>query len=149
MGELRVSVKCPFCRRSLMSGDKILDGHPSVRVVIQYGEKPGFLFLSSIYGSFSIDSEIDVPPDEMVLFFCPLCHSSLLTGHLCERCHAPMALFELQSGGNVEICSRRGCKEHFIEFSNLAQKTSALYDIYEVFAHPYSKKSPFDHNKKG
>lgn len=149
MEDLKVTVICPFCRRSLMSENKILDGHLSIRVLIQNGEKRGFLFLSSIYGSYNIDSRIDVALEEMVSFFCPLCHSSLLTSHSCESCHAPMAFFELRNGGKVEICSRRGCKEHFIEFSNLAQKVSTLYNIYDVFAHPYPEKSHFDRHKKG
>lgn len=140
LNRLKVHVKCPFCRQSLMSEDVTIDGYPSVKVLIQFGNKRGVLHLSSIYGSYNIDSETHVPIDEIVLFFCPFCHSSLLTKNLCAQCSAPMALFELRKGGKVEICSRRGCKEHFIEFSNLTQKISELYNIYEVFADPSRKK---------
>lgn len=140
MNELQVNVKCPYCKQSFMDDSKRIDNHPSVKVFIQNSNKRGMLYLSSIYGSYNIVSEINVPLDELVLFFCPHCHSSLLTKNLCDKCSAPMTSFELFQGGKVQICSRRGCKKHLIEFSNLAQETSALYNIYEVFADPSRKK---------
>lgn len=123
-----------------MDENKTIDGYPSVKAFIQYGDKSGVLHLSSIYGSYNIESEIFVPMDEMVIFFCPFCRASLQTRKLCSRCHASMAFFELKHGGKVEICSRRGCKEHFIEFSSLEQKTSALYDLYERFKNSLGKE---------
>lgn len=140
MDKLQVNIKCPYCRASLMDGDKIMDGYPSVKVVIQYGNQRGILNLSSVYGSYDIITELTVPKDEIVLFFCPSCDSSLLTKNLCERCHVPMTLFELSRGGTVQICSRRGCKKHSIEFTNLSQEISSLYNVYEVFADPSKGK---------
>ena len=136
MKKLQVNVKCQYCRESLMDEENSIDGFPSVKVVIQYGNKRGILNLSSIYGSYNIISEIYVPKDEIVLLFCPICSSSLLIKDMCDQCHAPMTLFELSRGRTVQICSRRGCKKHQIEFSNLAQEISTLYDHYEVFADP-------------
>ena len=140
MNKLQVNVKCPYCRKSLMDGEKLIDDFPSVKVVIQYGNQRGLLYLSSIYGSYNIISEVNVSKDEIVLFFCPFCNSSLLTKNLCDQCHVPMTLFELSQGGTVQICSRRGCKKHLIEFSNLAQEISSHYSIYEVFADPSRDK---------
>lgn len=140
MQELQVNVKCPYCKQSFMDEDKIIDSYPSVKVVIQNGNKRGLVYLSSIYGSYNIISEIYVPTDEIVLFFCPMCHSSLLTKKLCDKCRAPMTFFELQHGGKVQICSRRGCKKHLIEFSNLAQEISEFYNVYSVFSAPSNKK---------
>jgi hypothetical protein len=51
-----------------------------------------------------------------------------------------MTFFELVQGGKVQICSRRGCKKHLIEFSDLSQEISTLYNTYEVFADPSRKK---------
>lgn len=140
MNKVQVNVKCPYCRRSLMDETKIIEGYPSVKAIIQHGNRRGFLHLSSIYGSYAIDSEINVLMDEIVLFFCPFCQASLLTKNLCKVCDAPMTSFELLHGGKVEICTRRGCKEHFIEFSNLEQKISKFYNTYEVFADPSRKE---------
>jgi hypothetical protein len=133
MDKLQVNVKCPYCKKSLMDGETLIDDYPSIKVVIQYHDKQGILRLSSIYGSYLINSEIHVPLDEIVLFFCPHCHSSLLVKNLCDKCQAPMTSFELINGGEVQICSRKGCKKHLIEFSNLEQEISAFYNFYNVF----------------
>ncbi len=140
MNELQVNIRCPYCKQSLMDEDKTIDGYPSVKVVIQNSNKRGMLYLSSIYGSYNIISEFNIPMDEIILFFCPDCQSSLLIKDLCDECSAPMTFFELLQGGKVQICSRRGCKKHLIEFSNLAQEISTLYNAYEVFADPSCKK---------
>ena len=123
-----------------MDEEKIIDDLPSIKVFIQFHDKKGFLYLSSIYGSYTISSEIHIPLNEIVLFFCPHCRSSLLTNNLCEKCHVPMAAFELQQGGKVQICSKRGCKKHMIEFSNLSQEISTFYDEYSASTEPSIKK---------
>jgi hypothetical protein len=122
-----------------MDEETQIDGYPSVRVNIQFSNKTSVLNLSSIYGSYNILSEIPIPEEEMVLFFCPECQASLLLKDLCEDCKAPLAFFELKNGGRVQICSRRGCKYHSIDYSNLSQKISSLYSAYEVFADPSRK----------
>ena len=140
MNKLVVNVKCPYCKKSFMEENKMIDGYPSVKVVIQHHNKRGTLHLSSIYGSYTIISEFFIPMEELVLFFCPHCDSSLLIKNLCDKCNAPMTIFELLNGGQVQICSRRGCKKHLIEYSNLAQEISELYNTYEVFADPSREK---------
>jgi methionyl-tRNA synthetase len=140
MNKLVVNVKCPYCKRSLMEESQMIDGYPSVKVVIQHHNKRGTLYLSSIYGSYTIISEFFIPMEELVLFFCPHCDSSLLIKNLCDQCSAPMTIFELLNGGQVQICSRRGCKKHLIEYSNLSQEISELYNTYEVFADPSRDK---------
>jgi len=140
MEKLAVNVKCPYCKKSYMDEETQIDGNPSVKVNIQYGNKIGTLNLSSIYGSYNISSEVYIPEAELVLFFCPECHASLLLKDLCEDCKAPMVYFELKNGGKVQICSRRGCKNHLLEFSDLAQKLSTFYSHYEVFADPSRKR---------
>jgi hypothetical protein len=104
------------------------------------GNKASTLNLSSIYGSYNIMSEIHIPEEELVLLFCPKCQASLLLKDSCEDCKAPLAFFELKNGGRVQICSRRGCKYHSIDYSNLSQKISTLYSAYEVFADPSRKR---------
>ena len=140
MEKLVVSVKCPYCKKTLMDDKMQIDGFPSVRAKIQHCDRNGALYLSSIYGSYNIISEVHVPEGEIVLFFCPECHASLLLKDLCEACKAPLAFFELKNGGMVQVCSRRGCKFHSIDYSNLEQKISTLYSVYEVFADPSRKR---------
>ena len=140
MEKLVVNVKCPYCRKSLMDEDYQIDGLPSIRVRIQHGDKNQTLYLSSIYGSYNISSEHHIPKDEIVLIFCPECHASLLLKDLCGDCYAPTAFFELKSGGKVQVCSRRGCKFHSLEYSDMSQKISALYNVHEVLADPSRKE---------
>lgn len=130
MDTFQVNVKCPYCKQSFMDDSQTIDDCPSIKVAIQHGSKRGNLYLSSIYGSYNVISEIDVPMEEIVLFFCPQCLSSLITKDLCDECSAPMTSFELAQGGKVHICSRRGCKKHLIEYSNLAQEISAFYSHF-------------------
>ena len=140
MKKLIVNVKCPYCRKSLMDNEKQIEGYPSVKTKIQHRDKNGLLYLSSIFGSYEIISDIYVPKEEMVLFFCPECNASLLLKDLCEECKAPLAYLELIDGGTVRICSRRGCKYHFMDYSNFAQKLSAFYDTYKTLADPSRKE---------
>ena len=132
MKKLVVNVKCPYCRKSLMDEEKQIDDYPSVKTKIQHCDKTGALYLSSIFGSYNIISEIYVPKEEIVLFFCPECDASLLLKDLCEECKAPLAFLELKNSGTVQICSRRGCKYHFMDYTNFAQKLSAFYDTYKT-----------------
>ncbi|UCC39052.1 MAG: hypothetical protein JSV96_14765 [Candidatus Aminicenantes bacterium] len=69
MKKLVVSVKCPYCKKSLMEDEKMIDGYPSVKVNIQHQDKRGALYLSSIYGSYNIISEFIIPMEELVLIF--------------------------------------------------------------------------------
>jgi len=57
MKELVVSVKCPYCRKSLLDTEKQIDGFPSVKTHIRYRDKTGKLYLSSVFGSYNIFGE--------------------------------------------------------------------------------------------
>ena len=140
MKKIVVNVKCPYCRQSLMDTDNKIDGHPSVKTKIQHHNKTGALYLSSIFGSYNIISDIYIPKDEIVLLFCPECNASFILKDLCEECKAPLAVLALKNGGTVQFCSRRGCKYHFMDYSNFAQKLTVLYNTYKTVADPTRKK---------
>ena len=131
MEQLLVSVKCPYCRMSLMDEEKQIDSQPTIKTRIQYKDRIGYLHLSSIFGSTDIITE---------LLFCPDCGASLVVKDSCEECHAPLAFLELKNGGTLQICSRRGCKYHFLDYTDFAQKLSAFYDTYKTQANPSRKK---------
>lgn len=111
-----LEVCCPRCNHSLMDPHNYIDGHPSIRVTVSFGDRHGWVRLSSLYGSFSVDQEYKVPIDAVVNFFCPHCHAELIGTSDCMTCGAPMVPMLIHGkGGVVQICSRRGCKEHILD----------------------------------
>ncbi|MDI6808655.1 MAG: NAD(P)H-dependent oxidoreductase subunit E [Candidatus Eisenbacteria bacterium] len=112
-----VEVSCPRCNHSLMAGHHVLDGYPAIRITMSFGDHHGWLSLSSLYGSFAVESEQEIPPDTVVNFFCPHCHSELLGASNCAACDAPMVSMIVRGGGVVQICSRRGCRAHMLDLS--------------------------------
>lgn len=130
---IQVNIKCPHCGKSLMEEKHSLDGHPSVKVLIEYEKKKGFLHLSSLYGSYNIETEVFVPEKKIAQFFCPHCQKELKSTRICELCQAPMIPLRFAEGGTVQICSRRGCKKHLIEFEELETEIKAFYDKYSLF----------------
>ena len=130
---IHVKLKCFHCGKNLMDKGFEIDNHPSIKVIIEYKEKQGILHLSSLYGSYNIDSEIEVPKGEIARFICPHCKSNLGSSRVCYECGAPMVTFESTLGGYLRICSRKGCKKHGIEFENLETELRAFYEKYSTF----------------
>ncbi|UCG27685.1 MAG: NAD(P)H-dependent oxidoreductase subunit E [Bacteroidales bacterium] len=110
-----IQVVCPQCNHSLMKPEHLVDNYPCIHVTISFKRKHGWLRLSSLYGSFNIESEHDIPVDTEVNFFCPHCHAELVGSSTCPECSAPMILMLVTNGGNIQICSRRGCKGHILD----------------------------------
>jgi len=114
-----IEVFCARCNRSLMDHEHPIEGHPSVRVTISFGRKHGWLRLSSLYGSYTIESEDEIPENTIAHFFCPTCHAELAGATDCPLCGAPMVPLIVRGGGMVQICSRRGCTSHLLDVSGL------------------------------
>jgi len=114
-----VEVSCARCNHSLMDAGHIIDGHPSIRVTVSFGQKHGWLALSSLYGSYKVVSEYPIPKDEIVQLFCPHCHAELIGGGQCSECGAPMVPMIVRGGGVVQICSRRGCRGHMLDLGGV------------------------------
>jgi len=110
-----VEVSCSHCNHSLMDPEYRIDGYPPIRVTMSFDDSYGWLALSSLYGSYSVMSDPEVPPDTVVHIFCPYCHSELIGGARCGECRAPMVPMIVRGGGIVQICSRRGCKGHILD----------------------------------
>lgn len=110
-----LEVSCTRCNHSLMDPDHLIDGHPSIRVTISFDQRHGWLTLSSLYGSYNVQSIYEIPKDTVVNFFCPHCHAELIGGAKCGECGAPMVPMIVRGGGIVQICSRRGCKGHMLD----------------------------------
>lgn len=112
-----VLVSCSRCNHSLMDPRHPIDGAPSVRVTVSFDRKHGWLRLSSLYGSPSLESEYEIPKDTVVNMFCPHCHAELRGVTACPECTAPMISLIVRGGGIVQICSRRGCKGHRLDLN--------------------------------
>ncbi len=130
---IHLNVKCPHCEKSLMDEQLKIDNYPSIKVKIGYKGKTGQLNLSALYGSYNINSELDVPEGELARFFCPYCDFELKSTRTCEVCNAPMVAFKSEHGGLLQICSRHGCKKHLVEFENLETEIGVFYDEYSTF----------------
>jgi NADH-quinone oxidoreductase subunit E len=114
-----VEVNCPRCNHSLMDAGFQIDDQPSIRVTAAFDSQHGWLRLSSLYGSYGVESEYEVPNDAVVNFFCPHCHAELRGAAACPDCGAPMVSLLVRRGGVVQICSRRGCKCHMLDVNGV------------------------------
>lgn len=110
-----LEVCCPHCNRSLIDKNFYIDGYPSIRVTVSFERKHGWIRLSCLYGSYSVEQEYEVPLDTVVNFFCPHCHAELSGALDCTSCGAPMVSAFIRGGGVLHICSRRGCKAHMLD----------------------------------
>ena len=114
-----VDVSCPRCNHSLMDPQYVIDGHPSIRMSTSFERKQGWVRLSSLYGSFTVESEPDFPADAVVHFFCPHCKAELSSATPCRECNSPMVPMIVRQGGVVQICSRRGCHGHILDLEGV------------------------------
>jgi NADH-quinone oxidoreductase subunit E len=114
-----IEVSCPRCNHSLMDERHLIDDHPSIRITMSFGRSHGWLRLSSLYGSYSLQSEYEIPMDTIVNLFCPHCHAELIGGANCSTCGAPMVPMMVLGGGMAQICSRRGCRAHMLDLEGV------------------------------
>ena len=125
-----VQVKCPHCGKSLMNSAKKLETVPSIEVNLTYAGKHAPLYLSSLYGSYKVETDLNMPVGKVAGFRCPHCKADLKSTRKCDACGSQMIAFDLKAGGQVQICSRRGCKKHVLEFQNPDSELQAFYKSY-------------------
>jgi hypothetical protein len=92
--------------------------------------KEGKIWLSSIYGDYNYTAEYPIPEGDVVEFICPHCSANLARSLECEVCNAPIVSFTCSIGGKVSICSRNGCKNHYVVFENLDTAVRKFYSEY-------------------
>ena len=110
-----IDVSCPRCNHTLMDKAVPIDGNPSIRVTVRFDRRHSWLRLSSLYGSYSTMTEHEVPEGTVAGFYCPHCHRHLIAPMACSMCRAPMVPMVVRDGGVVQICSRRGCRNHLLD----------------------------------
>jgi len=110
-----VKVSCPQCNHSLMNTEHPINNYPCIHITVSFGRKHGWLRLSSLYGSYSIESEHEIPMDTELNCFCPHCHAELISSSVCPVCGVNMVPMIIRGGGTVHICPRRGCQGHMLD----------------------------------
>ena len=114
-----INVSCPRCNHSMMDATYLIDGYPSIRATMSFENNHGWIRLSSLYGSFKIESEYKIPMGAVANFFCPHCHAELLGSSNCPDCGTKMVPMIVRNGGMMQICSRRGCTGHRLDMNGV------------------------------
>ncbi|MFH1723042.1 MAG: hypothetical protein ABII00_00315 [Elusimicrobiota bacterium] len=130
---IKLRLMCRYCRKSLMDRENRIDSKPSIRFAIKYGKKKGDMFVSGLYGSYTIRIPFAIPKGKILSFFCPHCSKEMSGTRVCEACRAPMIPIALQEGGMVQVCARMGCKKHIVEFEDPEAEIRAFYAKYSTF----------------
>jgi len=143
---LQVSVNCPNCRKSLEDDGVLVDNFPSVKTRAICGDQEGYVHLSSTYGSFETAADITLREGDIVEFFCPYCGESLKTKAVCRKCDAPMMRVDLDAGGYIRFCSRKGCHSHHIAFEDVINELRSFLTKYPAVFSPFPRE---DENQAG
>ncbi len=128
--QISLSVQCPYCLTSLMDSENKLHGLPSIKLNIVTPEDRGVLRICSLYECFDHKSNIEIKDNTVVDIYCPHCNKEMLVKEECKICDAPMVSFVLKAGGRVNICSRKGCVNHYVSFSDLTTELTKFYNQF-------------------
>jgi hypothetical protein len=104
---LILDTSCPQCAAPLTDGGRI-----PLNAFVHDTHQEGEMRLSALFGDYSVETELELPPGSVVEFRCPRCEASLTLPLACKLCGAPMTSLNLVKGGYVEFCCRRGCQGH-------------------------------------
>jgi hypothetical protein len=118
-----------------MHKEHLINNKESIYLILKFpGSTDGKIWLSSIYGDFNYTCNLEIPDDEIVSFICPHCNTDLKRKNIeCDACGAPIVSFNCTVGGRVNICSRHGCKNHYVVFENLDTAIRKFYSEYEYY----------------
>lgn len=114
-----LEVSCPRCNHTLMDRATLVDGFPSIGVTVDFGNVFRPVNLSSLYGSFGSAGGAEIPEGAVCKFLCPHCDGRLGGPLRCEECGAPMIPMVVRGGGIVQVCARRGCREHRLDLDSV------------------------------
>ncbi len=128
--QVSLNVQCPHCLSSLMDTVNELNGYPSIKLNILTPEDKGIIHICSVYECFDHKANIDIRDNTIVDFYCPECNKELLVKEECKICDGPMVSFIMQVGGRVNICSRKGCSNHYVAFSDLTTELTRFYNEF-------------------
>jgi hypothetical protein len=130
--QISLIVKCLKCGHSLMDYKHKLNNLPSIQTKALCQGKEGRMWLSSTYACYDQETDLDIPHEATVDFFCPHCEEKLNSEIPCKICDAKMVKFNIEIGGVVSICSRKGCKNHYVLFEDLESAMRKYHREYGV-----------------
>lgn len=136
-----LNIRCTHCGHTLMDRDRKIDGKPSVRLTLAHGGREAPVFVSALYGSPIVETELDVPSGSVIELRCPHCSHAFDVQRRCAVCSAPMVNLGIQEAGEVVVCTRLGCKNHLIEFSDIS---GSFKDFYEGYSPFFAERPPAD-----
>ncbi len=137
---ISLNVKCPNCGASLMDPEHPVDNKPGIRLLLEMDGIEGEIVLSSIYGSYNFESNMTIASGHIAHFSCPHCKHEMSSEDECLSCGSHMVPFYLDMGGKVSICSRNGCKNHFVEFEDLSVALQRLYQEYGYEEYAFTRE---------
>jgi methionyl-tRNA synthetase len=137
---LQVSVNCFNCHKSLEDDKVLINNFPSVKTKAQCKHGEGYLYLSSTYGSFQTEAEMPLEEGEIIKLFCPHCDKTLVVDETCEVCGANMARVDLDVGGLIHFCTRKGCYTHHIEFADINGELRSFIEKYPALLVPFPRE---------
>jgi len=143
-----LKVKCPVCGHSLMDDKRPVDNCPSIGLKVDVGEESGVINLSSVWESYNYMCTIETPKKEILKLSCTHCNSVLKCKSDCEVCTAPMVRLDMEVGGDICICSRMGCRSHFVKFVDFSFALKRLYIDAGYQGRPYVEDMSLTPKKK-
>lgn len=129
---MSLNVKCVSCGNSLMDYQQLVNNLPSIKCKIKVNGSDGNIWLCSTYGCYDHESDIQIPKEAIVEFKCSHCNELLNSKIPCKICDADMVKFNIDIGGIVSICSRNGCKNHYVMFDDLQSAIRRFHREYGV-----------------
>lgn len=125
---LLLETACPNCGAALTEGQMVhLDAY------VPELNQDGAVYLSAIFGDYSVRTDLPIPEGAIAEFRCPVCDVSIMLEVPCRLCGAPMASLNLRPGGVVEFCSRRGCKAHALGgFGDVNQMMALINSMFKT-----------------
>ncbi len=126
-----VDVYCPHCNHTLMDAQNSIDDYPSIALNVSFNGTRGWIRLSGLYGSSTVQIEHPVPQGSGLRLFCPNCHTQLEGKSRCTECDFPMVPLKFNGGGSLLVCSRWGCANHTIYLNGFSVPETPDYNLID------------------
>jgi len=133
--QISLKVLCPQCKKSLMDYTHFLNAKPSIKLHIEIQGHKGIINLCATYGCYEKSGTIELIDKEIARLTCPYCKKDLPESAKCLECGAPIVDFVMEKGGKVHVCSRIGCKKHYVTFEDIYDTLTNFYNEFDYGAH--------------
>ncbi len=113
----------------LMDTSVPINGFPSIKVILQYGDAKGIVHLDPVYGSFHNIFDVDIPDEVIVNMYCPICNVSMQVEEerACDWCFSPLFMLYLPKGGVLEGCLKVGCHQHKLKIVDVDEQLGMVH----------------------